>query len=358
MADYKVIPYSKDYLPGVRALWEEQYEPSYVEIREKLFKWFTEENPFLTDESPYFIVLEGDTVVGLWGHMPVKYSVKGKRYDGYMSQDALLSKKTRGKGIGKVVLKEIRAQRDSFAGALWFNEPNFRLYSKCDWMEVPGLYPQVKIIKPLKYFKRKFNSRFLSIFFAIVFTGLNLATKGNKIFLSSPKKYRIVEINDFSEEFDSFFDFISYCFGIIVERDSRYLNWKFVDKPFNAYRRFAAYDSEGELCGYIVFKVENNNLSPKGKILDFLVHPENQAVFDLLINQALGTFSDSEVHFVEILCTLPKFQSILKRRGFVRARKPQRFMINDWNGLFLKGLGRNIQNWFITFADADGDAWD
>ena len=358
MADYKVIPYSKEYLTGVRALWEEQYEAADVKRREVLFKWFTEGNPFLKDESPYFIVLDGDTVVGLWGHMPVTYSVKGKRYDGYMSQDALLSKRSRGKGIGKIVLREIKAQRDGFAGALWFNEPNFRLYSKCGWLEVPGLHPQVKIIKPLKYFKQKLNSKFLSIFFMIVFSGVNFATKINKLFLPSKKKYRIVETNYFSNEFDYFFNSISYYFGIIVFRDSQYLNWKFVDKPFNRYRRFVAYDSRGELCGYIVFKVENKGLFPKGKILDFLVNPEKQAVFDLLINQALDTFSDSEVHFVEILCTLTKFRTILNKRGFISSRKPQRFMVNNWDGLFSEALGRNIHDWFITFADADGDAWD
>jgi GNAT superfamily N-acetyltransferase len=355
----QVVKYHKKYFEGIIDLWKNAYDSDYVNKRIVLFKWLTDQNPFAGDENPYFLLLDDNKVIGMVGHMPLEFTLHGKRIRGYLSHDILLAKEYRGRGLGKILVKGVGELAPLFAGAIWFNEPNYHLYQKSGWLNVKSFNPYLKIFNPTVFLKSRIRNNVL----------LKLASRVIKPILgikSLPcisdklgflRGIQVSEINDFNDDIDILFDNVSSCFGIIVVRNRKYLNWKFIEKPFNKYKRYIAYDDKGDFSGYVVIKCEAYENNIRGKILDIFVHPQKPKVFRALIHKCVEIFSLLGVSYIEIVCTFPLFIRELKKIGFIKSNKPQRFMTLNWEGHFQKNFVEDIKNWYITYSEADGDSW-
>jgi hypothetical protein len=351
-----VTRYGEGHLDRILCLWEERFNPGSLTKREALFKWLSEGNPFAVAESPYFVLIHGNQVVGIHGHMPLMFTVQGKELKGYLAHDDLIATDYRGKGLGKFMLNGVAKQNRLFAGALWFNEPNYRSYRKSGWLDVPDFCSYVKILNPRTIAERMFtNQRCVDFASRLGRAVLMIRDKCRNPHCSA--EIRIAEIGQFDHSFGRFYKSIAHSFGIMVIRDERYLNWKFVAKPFNCYKRFAAYDRTGGLSGYMILKKETPENAVQGKILDILADPEKPDVFVALISRAIQEFTKVSADYVEITCTYPLFTSLLRRHGFFRARTPQRFMVCNWEPYFTQDFVRSMKNWYLTGSDADGDAW-
>ena len=353
---FHIAPYEEKYFSQILELWSEQYDHDYIEKRKLLFKWITEENPFKNENATYFLLLEKERVVGMHGHMPLLFSISGQKQNCSIAHDDLLSMDYRGKGLGKIMLKGTIETSESFAGALWFNEPNYRLYLKGGWQDVPNLHSFVKIYNPDIFLEAKIKNQKLR---KIIAVGLKKLLEFKRVVKSSNKieEIKIIQIEMFNEAFDVLFDKISHRFGIMVERNHHYLNWKFVKKPFNIYQRFAAFDNLGELSGYMIIKVEKSGDSVRGNIIDFLFDPDQPEIFNAMIKNSCKQFEKDKVEYIQIISSSPLVSRLLKKNGFIRAKKPIRFMIKNWENLFEKDYVTNIENWYLTNCDGDGDAW-
>lgn len=359
-AQFQVRKYSINILEDIKNLWREEYDHDYVKKREILFKWITEQNPVAKNESPYFLLIGDNKVIGMVGHMPLEFTFNGEQERGYLSHDILLAKEFRGMGLGKILRKGIDEQITKFSGAIWFNEPNYHLYQKSGWLNVKEFYPYLKIFDPDIFLNDTFRNRaVLSIVSRVA--KLILGIKAipsifNQIGLS--KGIKILEVKEFNEDVNVFFNNISKYYGIIVARNQKYLNWKFVGKPFNNYKRYIAFDDMGEMSGYLVIKRKISEGKISGKILDMLVHPEKPKVFRALIQKSIIEFTKIGASYVEIVCTFPLIVKELKKYGFIKSKNPQWFMVLNWEKQFQRNFVADIRNWYLTYSDADGDAWE
>lgn len=355
MSHMTVVPYAKEHLPAVIELWKEQYSADDVQTRTILFQWFTEQNPFLSGRAPYFVLIDGERVVGLHGFMPLRFRVNGVTRMGRLAQDALLAKECRGKGLGKVFLEQITTLAPGFAGALWFNEPNHKMYIKAGWTDVTGLTAMIRIYDPSDLLRSRIkNSALLGIASALGRAALwlrHLATpRGN-----SPG-VRVASIDRFTDAFDALYDRVAPQLGISVERTKDYLNWRFCDKPFSAYRRLAATDEHGGLLGYLVSKTVRDSSGAAGEIVDVLFLPDRPDVLAALVGAALREFEAVRASSVKILCSSSRATRVLSRMGFIRARRDDYFMVTNVGELG-DVPATEISGWYITLSDADGDAW-
>lgn len=351
----EVVPYGDPHLPGVRALWSEYFGEDAVPRREEVFRWLTTGNPLAAGTPGYFLLLDGSRVAGMHGHMPLEYRFGHERIRGYMGHDDLLGPGYRGRGLGQVVLRSVAKQAPHFSGALWHNEPNYRLYAKCWWTGISGFYRYVKILDPSPFLRRRVPR--------LVGYGLGWPAKKalSAIERMRPsmrsEDVRIETLECFDEELDALFERICCAFGFIVTRSAAYLNWRFVRKPSGAYRIRGAYDRGGQLCGYAVLKIGDTEGALRGQVVDLLADSSKPAIFDSLIDDACAQLIGTGVSSIEIACTHRPFVTALPRHGFFKARTPCRFMASNWENRFSSDLVTNIDNWYLTFSDADGDAW-
>ena len=77
-----------------------------------------------------------------------------------------------------------------------------------------------------------------------------------------------------------------------------------------------------------------------------------------MLNRCLTDFKQSGVDYVGIMCTYPPFIRQLRWAGFLRARTPEPFMASKWEQQFERSFISSVGNWYLTFGDADGDAWE
>ena len=99
MTDFNVIPFDSDYFDDLLNLWEDHYGFEMISNRRELFLWLTEKNPFVQGRSSYYLLRHGRRIIGMHGHMPLVFSVNGRRYSGYIAHDDLLALGYRGNVI-------------------------------------------------------------------------------------------------------------------------------------------------------------------------------------------------------------------------------------------------------------------
>lgn len=355
-SDFSVVPCSNEHLPGLRELWREHFGEQAIAQRQASFYWLTAGNPLGAGRPGYYVLLDGSRVVGMHGHMPLEYRLGHERLSGYMAHDDLLASDYRGRGLGRVLLQAVSQQAPLLAGALWFNAPNLKLYGKSGWTLVPGFYPYLKILDPSPFLRRHLSelagaclgppARWL--------TGLRERLR----FPRRSDEILISGVERFDPQVDALFERLCCRFGLIVTRSAAYLNWKFVEKPYGAYRLRVAYDQRGELRGYAVLKVGRTEGGLRGRIVDLLADCGSPAVFDALLEDACEQLAAAGVSYIEIASTYRPFLAALPRHGFIRARKPRGFMASRWEERFRPDFIRDIHSWYLTFSDADGDAWE
>ncbi len=356
MPDYRVIPYSADRLPDVEALWREHVnDDEAVASRRRYFQWLTERNPSRFGTSPYYLLMDGSRVIGMHGHMPQQFSVNGSTQRFCLAHDDLLAAECRGKGLGMVMLNGVAEQNNTFAGALWHNAPNRKLYAKCGWTDLSKLKSWVLIVDPKRNLEARLgrspSTRALSV---IVRKLLAMRSAWSRAGRSAA--YRVEEIARFDAAFDALFDRAAGALAIAAVRNAAYLNWKFVEKPDNRYRRFCAFDSSDVLRAYVVVSGGEQGEEPIGTILDLLGDPAHPQALDVVVRRGLDWLQSQRV--VEVSCVgSDRALSCLGRFGFRQRTSETGFMFRHWESVFDKEFVSNIDNWYITGSDADGDAW-
>ncbi|UCE73111.1 MAG: GNAT family N-acetyltransferase [Methanomassiliicoccales archaeon] len=169
---------------------------------------------------------------------------------------------------------------------------------------------------------------------------------------------KIRNIPEFDERFDKFWNDASSSQSIILERNSRYLNWRYVRCPGNCYTIFVA-EKRNQILGYIVVRVLEKFDLRNGAIVDILALPNQKNSAHALLLKAMEYLKSKEVDL--IACLIPKwssYYSVLKECGFVPIPKKMNpkeepFIIYPISNDVELRLVKNPNSWHITWGDSD-----
>ncbi len=351
--EYRVIPFTADRMDAVQGLWREAYSEEEIERRTRIFEWFALGNPFLEGQSSYYLLLDGDRVVGMHGEAPCRYSVRGERLRGTIAFDDRLSVDYRGRGLGKVMLDGAAELNQVLRVSLWHNEPNRRLYGKAGWLDFDDFFPYRKIFDPTALLRGRLGR----IGARAVGRPASWLLRLREFLRRRPTSdLRLEEIERFDPEFDAFFDRVAPRFDALVVRDAAYLNWKFVGKPGGGFTFLAAHDTDGLLVGYAIASCAGDGEDAVGSIVDLLADPDTQA-FAALVERCTDLMRARGVASIRIACTYPAFIDVLQQLGFARGRRRLGFMIHGWEGRIDPSFSKSAQPWYLTYGDADGLVW-
>jgi hypothetical protein len=245
--------------------------------------------------------------------------------------------------------------RASRTGALWHNAPNLKLYAKCGWTDLSKLTVWALIVDPRRNLEARLGRNPLAGALAWALRKL-LALRLDLVRAGRSTAYRVQEIQRFDAAFDALFARTAPALPLAVTRDAAYLNWKFVAKPDNRYRRLAAFDPSGTLRAYAVLSAGTRGGEPVGTVLDLLGEPGHSDALDAVIRRGLDWLRSEGV--VEVSCVgSDRALSCLERFGSRPRPSPTGFMFRNGDSVVRPGFVGNIDNWYITGSDADGDAW-
>jgi GNAT superfamily N-acetyltransferase len=335
------------------------------------WRWQFVENPFLPDSKgcvPVWIVFDGDDVVGQIAVQASDVQVAGCVHAAGWIVDVMILPAYRGRGLGhslhQAVARDVpllltlamapATRRMAERGRAITLGPT-RQFSR--WTQLCAGDVRRYLVQRTAH--RKLIAQavrwacgifaFHHIFVLLVDPWLSLRDRVRR---RTPRSISIAEIERFGPAIDELWQKASAAYPAICPRNSRFLNWRFVDCPQLRYRIFLAY-RDGEVVGYSVLRRTIPQELRQGIIVDLFADRRDLAVFRDLISHAVDHFGD-EVASVECATSLPEIESILHKNGFFNSRTlAPTVVVSD------QTLRREISglknDWFFSKADHDWD---
>jgi len=323
----------------------------------KHWNWEYKLNP--NKRIEIFLAFHNDKIIGQYAVIPVKMKIGNKDYITSLSLDTMTHKDYIGKSIFPTLAKKLYIDIGKNGIPITYGFPNTLSYhtfmNKLDWFEISDV---PIYIRPLNfaslvdhYLKIKFLSKILGIFIDFFF---NFTLKKKKI----EKNLKIKKINEFGKEFDDLWKLTKKEMPICIVRDSKYLNWRYFEKPEEKYDVFAI-RKDAKLKGYIILKIEERYDLKIGLILDILTNCSNMNYQDYLINYAISYFNKRKVDIISIIMN-PNFRyyKSLKKQKFLKLLRrflPEAIYFGARlnNSKFYIQFIKNPINWYITWGDTD-----
>ena len=162
---------------------------------------------------------------------------------------------------------------------------------------------------------------------------------------------KVEEITSFDERIDKLWAKASKLKNIMVIKDMKYLNWRYVAKPGKEYHMFVAKKQE-EITGFIVLKMVKGVLS-RGYIVDFLTLPDEGTIAESLLTTAERYFTEEGV--ASISCWMFQdiiYYKILRKMGFIR-RSGLRFCVRIVDQNIPREFATDTANWYYMLGDGD-----
>ncbi len=299
-----------------------------------------------------------DEVISLRPTVQIRLKFRDKTIISGMNVDVMTHPDYRRMGLFSTLVNESFKRLKEVGVPIVYTFPNnfsFPGYKKrMKWTYVDSIPLLIKILKPRNFIKRYIkNSHVQKCLNPVldVFTSLIFTSNGSK-----NRNLSINQINFFNEDFDLLWQELSNQFEIAVIRDSKYLNWRYVERPGYNYRVFSAIEDD-ILKGYIVLREETMFDLKLGLVVDILAS-DNGTAYSLLLH-AYEVFKDNDMDVMGCLMfDTSIYFDVLKKAGFLRL--PQKyspkeffFVVKADDDIIVSNSAYSSKNWFLTFGDID-----
>ena len=170
---------------------------------------------------------------------------------------------------------------------------------------------------------------------------------------------RVIRLDRFDSRFDVFWERIRDDYLILLVRDARYLNWRYVEVPGVVYERIGIESTvSGEIEGYAVLGLSRRGAQVRGRICD-LVTPRrgNGRAAHKLITASIEWFRAQGADIADVwMFPHAHLRFPLRLHGFIpRNTTRGRFQANTLMAsaaLQLQCVER-ADNWFLSMGDSD-----
>ena len=256
------------HLEDYRQCFENNNSPRKIEN----LKWLHYENLAGTNIIYYAIDKNKGNVSAIYTVLPVFIKIKDQIFLSAQSIDTITVADHRGKGL---FVKTAQKLYDTIAGEqykLVYGFPNQNsspgLFNKLGWTsfgEVPFM------IKPLRlsYFVKKLSRT----------KKINGEPAESNHHFPSPEgvdvdnNIQIRRIYEYSSEYDKLWENVSKGIIVCVNRNSEYMNWRYIRKPDGNYYNYGIYENNA-LVGIIVFTIKNKHGGRVGYLMEQLFFAE------------------------------------------------------------------------------------
>ena len=332
----------------------EELDEEGAKKRMQLLEWLAFKNPFADNEPTYFVAEEDGRIIAHLGRMPTKFVIKGKPTKGYFFHDLYVHPEYRKKGSGfflsMSLFKAIEDRSESFCCGVWSSHFTIELERLRGYHEL-WAHAYVKVINPDEQLNKFFRPKFLVRIISPILR--NLIFLVDSILLRPiPSNIKISKIDRFDFHFDNLNQKVLHKAGISSFKESRYLNWKIIDRPFSQTVVFAAKRNE-QLNGFVVVCPNVKKKYPEGTIIDIMADPDDKRIISALIRKAIEYFTERNVYSIMCFLTDKRFLKILRRFFFIKEVKGMPVMLANLEKCEERTYLADINHWHLTLSDSD-----
>jgi hypothetical protein len=335
------------------------------------WRWQFFENPFLPNMEgfvPVWLALDGDNIVGHIAVQATEVCLAGRVYPAGWIVDVIILPNYRRRGIGHLLHEAVASDVPTLL-TLTMGPATRRMVERAGaitlgptWQFSRWVKLQADDVERFLVRRTKHHNHLTKIVqlacggFAlhhILALLINPRLKlRDRTYRPIPRSTSIAEVERFGPAIDDLWQRIAAGYPAICPRNSRFLNWRFVDCPQLKYRIFQAY-RDGALVGYSVLRRTVSQELRQGIIVDLFANRRDPAVFRDLICHAVEHFGH-EVASVECATSLLEIESILFECGFFKTRTiAPTIVVSDE---LLRSKIRCLKNeWFFSKGDHDWD---
>jgi GNAT superfamily N-acetyltransferase len=325
-----------------------------VQGQEK-WRWQYAQNPFSRGEYlPVWTCVSDGKTIGQLGAIPLELHVGASTIHGAWAVDFRVLPEYRGKGVGKLLVKEANQHFDAFL-AIGATDMSFGLFTTEGWKAVGSLPYYVKIWNADAVLRDKVESSFLA---RLASVPLNVGFKFLD-YVKAPRRSGSIDVHSmdgFGDEADRWWDEIRGSYDVVVSKTRAYLEWKYDRQPGMNYVKFRA-TRDGELCGYIVVRVvDRGQHTREGLIADVVVDPRDEEAIQSLTHEALTYLRRAPCYIARCYASQEHVSRMLVRNGFLKRKPQMRFLVNkNVDGCdAVESMGA----WCLAAGDSDMDRWE
>ncbi|MDP3936633.1 MAG: GNAT family N-acetyltransferase [Deltaproteobacteria bacterium] len=338
-----------------RALFDRVLGPEIGALRDRALRWVTLGNPVDLDEPRRYVVDDGGTIVASLGRMPVRFSVRGEPMLMRYSHDLLVDPAYRGQKLAQRLVSEVAERSDSPVGGLWMNAPSYAIHLRCGWRGMPPARSQMRVLDAAAFLGRRMAPG-LARLAAAPARGL-LAIASPDAWGSGPAGYEVSEEGEPGVDADALWSEVAPRLGVAAVRDAAYLRWRFVEAPHAQYTLLQV-RREGALRGHAALRLPLPEAPDSSAVIvDLLACPSEPRAITALARAALALARARGATSLMAFTTLPPFRRALARLGFLRAPRPQTFVLSNLENSTHARAIADASSWYLTFTDSDGDMW-
>ena len=334
-------------------------EEGAAEKRTELLEWLAFHNPFAGDEATYFVAEDGGNIVAFQGRMPLEFIVNGTRRKGYYVHDTYVHPEYRKKGLGFSLITALaqatEEQSDSFFCLLGGTPLNLKIQRRMGYLELPPAPQYVKLLNPEKQLTRLLKIRpLIALLNPLARSGLRLLDTF-LLALYTPSSRTIRSIERFDHHVDQLIERLIPTSPISAVKDSRYLNWRYVDRPFKRDTLLIA-EENGRPAGCMILAM--NPYRPEarvGVIVDVIADPSDRETLTALCGAAIRFFIRKRANAISCIITNPGVEQVFTKFAFRRDSAGKAVLLGNLN---LTGIDRtfleHLEHWTLTRGDSDG----
>lgn len=297
-----------------------------------------------------WLAVDCQKIIGHHALLPLHMKIKDQEYKGSLAFDVMTHPDYQRQGV----LTEIRAKifdsavESDITFSYGSTTPGiFPVYAKTQSFFICEPPLLVKIVSLGKVLTKRFGiPTFIGNVIGYIWVCLTNC-------ISSPRNtdIKIEQISSFDKSIDAFWSKASGIKKIMVIRDMKYLNWRYVEKPEKEYVIFLARKRQ-ETVGYIVLKLEKDTV-PRGLIFDLLTLPGDD-IAGALVTWAVEYLRGEGAAVISCLMLpdVPYYRT-LRKMGFMRRYSHTYFGARLIDQTLSKEFIADPANWYYTLGDCD-----
>ena len=359
-------------IPAILEFINETYGPGAPFKDAARLTWQFSQSPWrgdLSDRPALWIAHDRARVIGTIGVQDGAAWIGAERIPAGWIVDVMVHPDWRGRGLGHDIHAAVMRERTTLV-TLTMAAATRRIAERADAITLgptkqfvcPARLSTATVARYLRY-KSANRRRLAPLLGAFAASGLGpaalafagrmaarLTARGRR--REALRGFEIAEIGRFPEEINGFWEGVREELPAVFDRSAGALNWRFVDCPGLAYRRFLL-RRQGRLRGYLVTRLGVAEELPVGVVADLLVYPDDAEAADALLVLAQDALAP-QCDFLEAAASAPFLANALWRAGFLAARTMRPTVVCSDRALRTR-IAERRDAWYFTKGDHDWD---
>ncbi len=331
-------------------------EPGDAEKRTQLLEWLAFHNPFARGEATYYVAEDAGRIVAFQGRMPVEFIIGGSRQKGYYVHDTYVHPDYRTKGLGFSLITALaqatEQQSDSFFCLLGGTPLNLKIQRRMGYHELPPAPQYVKLLNPHKQLTKLLRVRPL-VALVNPIAQAALALLDTIVMNLNTPHLNTFPVLRFDQRFDELMEHVRGKLGICSCKQSDYLNWKYVDRPYKR-DTILAVGSDTRVLGFAVLAMTRGGGRRGGVIMDLIADPDDRQTISALCRAAVKHFRTCHADFIRYVASDCKFGTVAQRFLFVRSNEGKALLLGNLERVpQYNGRLTDTSKWHVSLGESD-----